>query len=214
MSDTPSSSAEAEGVSRRQVLTAGGAAAGLATTSFFWFQGCGEPARAKRVTPTPLGGAWKTFTADQARTLDAALKQILPSGGPKDPGAADVHAIGYLDAVLKDPTVNPNDAHIFKDCAKRLDTHAKSRGASDFAQLTDADQKLVLKEFEAETVVQRGQRLSVGRDFFVRAIPYTLEAFFGDPVHGGNVGEVAWKWASHQAGFPRPIEKNWRPKEQ
>ncbi len=202
-----------EGVSRRHLLTTGGAAASLATTSFFWFQGCGDPARAKGITPTPPGGGWKSFKQEQARTLNAALNQILPSGGPKDPGAADVNAIGYLDAVLKDPGVNPNDLAIFIDCAKRLDDHATKRGASDFASLSDADQVKVLKDFEGETVEQRGMRFSVGRDFFKRAVSYTLEAFFGDPVHGGNIGEVAWKWANHRSGFPRPAKEHWRPSE-
>jgi hypothetical protein len=40
-----------------------------------------------------------------------------------------------------------------------------------------------------------------------------LEAFFGDPVHGGNPDEVAWKWVGHTPGFPRPTEKNWQPRE-
>ena len=41
----------------------------------------------------------------------------------------------------------------------------------------------------------------------------TLECFFGDPVHGGNVDEIAWKWIGHRPGSPRPSAPGWTPTE-
>ena len=39
----------------------------------------------------------------------------------------------------------------------------------------------------------------------------TLEAFLGDPVHGGNPGQIGWKWIGHKPPVHRPTEPHWRP---
>ena len=40
---------------------------------------------------------------------------------------------------------------------------------------------------------------------------FVLEAFLGDPVHGGNPEGIGWTWAEHRPGYPRPRE-GWAPR--
>ena len=49
-----------------------------------------------------------------------------------------------------------------------------------------------------------------GHAWLKKMLSFVLEAFFGDPAHGGNPDEVAWKWAGHKPGFPRPPKAGWR----
>jgi gluconate 2-dehydrogenase gamma chain len=186
-----------DGVDRRLLL--GGAVAAAATGAFFWLRGSGV--LRGRVEPTPPGGARRSLTALEWRTLDAAQQTLLPSA-EGSPGAADVNAIGYLDALLQDPAIEEESVERTLAGAGRLHAFALERGAADYAALDaaarDEGLRLFLEPWEAQ--------------LFLRGLlAYTLEAFLCDPVHGGNPDEIAWTWADHQPGHPRPTP-GWRPR--
>jgi gluconate 2-dehydrogenase gamma chain len=120
---------------------------------------------------------------------------MLPSGGPTDPGARDVNAIGYLDAVLADPDIESWPIRSIREGAGKLDEAARTRGAASFDLLAPAAMDDVLRSLEA---------IDGGVYFLERMLIFLLEALLGDPVHGGNPGGVGWRWANHKPGFPRP----------
>ena len=68
-------------------------------------------------------------------------------------------------------------------------------GGRTFAELSGDQQDEVLTGLEKGDVELEGVS---GTTFFDLFLQNTIEGFFGDPVHGGNRGMVAWK----MIGFP------------
>jgi gluconate 2-dehydrogenase gamma chain len=188
-------------IDRRELLGGVAAGAGTATMMWFWVEGFGDPRRRRRVRPTPPGDPPRTFTPDELATLAAAQDRLLPSE-EGSPGARDVDAARYVDAVLAEPDVDPAFAVLVKDGARLLEERARARGAASFSLLAPEAQDAAIREFEAT---------DAGVSWLRRTIYFTLEALLGDPVHGGNVGETGWWWLGHAPGSPRPTAPNWRP---
>jgi gluconate 2-dehydrogenase gamma chain len=199
------------GVSRRRFLTEAAGTAGLATVGYLWLEELARPAYAADFLPTRPGETPRTFTRQEWETLAAACDRLLPSS-PGSPGARDVNAIGYLDAVLQQDHVTEATRVVVKDGAAKLEARAREAGASSFAALAPAQQDASIRVFETFRAADGGHP---GHAWLKWMLQYILEAFFGDPVHGGNPDEIAWKWAGHRPGFPRPEadQRNWRPEE-
>lgn len=188
--DDPQDAPRRDGLDRRLLL--GGAVAAAATGAFLWLRGAGV--LHGRVEPTPPGGERRSLTGLEWRTLDAAQRTILPSA-EGSPGAAEVNAIGYLDALLQDPAIEEESVERTLAGAARLHAFAREQGAPEYAALAgeaqDAGLSLFLEPWDQQ--------------LFLRGlIAYTLEAFLCDPVHGGNPDEIGWTWADHKPGYPRP----------
>ena len=201
---------DSDAVDRRTFLAEAVGAAGVAAVSWFWFEGFGESGRPVDIAPTEPGAPGKTFNAQEWRTLEAACDRLLPSSGPTSPGARDVNAIGYLDAVLGESHVKKDWVPIVRSGAAKLDERARRMRARDFASLPPEKQDAAIRVFET---TQDADGKHPGHQWLRIMLTGILEAFFGDPVHGGNTDEIAWTWAGHRPGFPRPTEKNWRPTE-
>jgi gluconate 2-dehydrogenase gamma chain len=200
---------EEAGLDRREFMTDAAGAAGLATVAYFWFEGFGEASRRQDVEPTAPGAPPQTFTAQEWRTLEAACDRLLPTA-PDAPGAASVNAIGYLDAVLQQPHILPETVPLIRAGAAKLDERARKMGVQEFRALDEDKQDGAIRVFE---VWKLPDGTYPGHPFLKKMLSFILEAFFGDPIHGGNPDEIAWKWAGHKPGFPRPTEPNWRPVE-
>ncbi len=207
----PVEPAAQHGVSRRKFLKETAGAAGIATVAYLWFDGYTATTYAEDFEPTRPGAARKTFSAQEWNTLAAACDRLLPSS-PGSPGARDVNAIGYLDAVLQQGQVADSTRKIVKDGAAKLDARARAKGAKEFAALPPVQQDAAVRVFET---FKAPDGTYPGHTWLKWMLQYVLEAFFGDPVHGGNPDEIAWTWAGHKPGFPRPEphQKGWRPQE-
>lgn len=187
---------------RREVLGQVGLAAGLATVAGFWLEGFGQPLRRREVEATPRGAAPRNLTPAQFATLDAATARLLPGTGPADPGAREVNAAGYIDAVLGEAWFDVSEARRIRDGLDKLDLRAQREfERKDFPGLTAEQQDAAIRMFEAREGGIAWLRSTIG---------YVLEAFFGDPVHGINPDEIGWRWAGHVPGTPRPTEAGWR----
>jgi gluconate 2-dehydrogenase gamma chain len=192
---------EGAGLDRREVLVRATAVAGTATMGWFWFEGFGDPLRRTRVAPTPAGAPGRTFDPAEWRTMAAALDRILPSG-PGSPGAREVNAVGYLDAVLLEPEFDETWPRGIRGGAARLLARARAQGASAFDRLAPDRQDEAIASFETTAEGLRWLR---------RVVYLTLEALLGDPVHGGNRDEAGWRWIGFRPPSPRPTEPGWRP---
>ena len=198
-----SASGGAPGLPRRALLRGTVAAGASATIAGFWFEGFGNPLRRRWVVPTAPGAPGKTFTPAEWTVLEAALDRLVPSG-PGSPGSKDVNAIGYLDAVLTEPEIDPlKDTEAIKAGVPRLEEGARARGAATVPALEEAGQVAVLQGFEGT---------EPGRRWLKKMLGFALEALLGDPVHGCQPGEVGWKWLSYEAGEPRPTTPHWKPR--
>jgi hypothetical protein len=196
MSGQDDSRAGGEGTDRRTFL---GQTAATATVAWFWFEGLGNPLRRGRVEPTRPGAPRQTFSEVEWDTLDAALRRILPSA-EGSPGAAEVNAIGYLDAVLQDKEVEPDQVARVRAGVRRLMDFAEAEAGGPFARLPPETQDAGIRLFEQPWAQQMWLR---------NVISFALEAFLGDPIHGGNVGEAGWEWAGVEPPPFRPTAP-WR----
>jgi gluconate 2-dehydrogenase gamma chain len=153
--------------------------------------------RAQKIVATDGPGPGLTFSAHQWKTLNALLQHLLP-GTEADPGAEEINAIGYLDAVMADPTMEPDDVPVISRGTLLVDeASVKSRGKN-FVALSQGAQN--------EVIVAR-TRLKKCRTLSRTLLRYTLEAYLGDPVHGGNPQGAVWKAVGHRPGHPRPEKK-------
>jgi gluconate 2-dehydrogenase gamma chain len=191
-----------EDFDRRALLRGAAAAGASATIAAFWFEGFGNPLRRRSVEPTPAGAPGKTFSAAEWAAMEAALDRLIPSG-PGSPGARDVNAVGYLDAVLQEPDLDPaNFADIVRGGVPLLEEGARARRAPAFAALAGPAQDEVLRGLETS---------ATGLLWMKRVLYFGIEALLGDPVHGCQPGEVGWKWLGNAPPEPRPHTPGWKP---
>jgi hypothetical protein len=186
-------------LSRRALLLAGGGAAAFALT------------RRYRVAPAPTAAVVapspgpqviapapppSVFSDGERRTLEAAQELLLPSA-VGSPGAREVHATGYLERELASGDILPSTRERVLRGAARLDRLAVASGVPAFFALAEERRREALRAFEDE---------DAGPEWFETMLDFTLEAFLGDPIHGGNPRGMVWSWLGHRPGFPRPGE--------
>ena len=192
-------------LSRRALAAGAAAVAGVATVAYFWPRGAGNPARRRFLTPTEAGEAPKALTPLERQTLSAVQDRLLPSA-PGAPGARDTNAVGYLDALMASDFLREYSRLLVRWGADAVHRAAHRQHKRAFASLTPAQQDDILRLYE---------KREDGIRWLNKMLAFTLEGFFGDPVHGGNVRGTAWKWIHHEPGHPSPgaSQTNWRPVE-
>ena len=131
------------------------------------------------------GSPWRSFTADEARTLAAICDQIIPED--QDPGAVSAGVVNYIDLQL---------SGFFRKWRKdyrqgiaEIDRSAMARYGKRFADLPSEKQTEFLTMLDRDaawngTLLQR---------FFRLVVSHTMQGFYGDPRHGGNLNRASWK---------------------
>lgn len=195
-------------VDRRAFMAAGVGTAGAAALSFYWFETLGDPSRRARIEPTPPGVPGRSFDALQMRTAAAACDRLLPSE-PGSPGARDVGAARYLDALLASDFPSAETKATVLDGLAKLNARARAKGAREFSLLSPARKDDAIRVFET---FARRDGTHPGHTWLKIMLRFTFEAFLGDPVHGGNPDQIGWKAIGHPAPVHRPTEPNWRPR--
>jgi gluconate 2-dehydrogenase gamma chain len=161
-------------VSRRRFLiqTAGGSVALLF--------GLNAAASAKSFDPWP--------------TLDAVLKQLLPSE-PDSPGATEIHALDYLRFVVGDPRVDRQQRDFILQGNQWLDDLAREQLGQPFTAL-DAESK--------DRLLRQVTQTAAGENWLSTLLSYLLEALLTAPAYGGNTDRLGWRWLEYVPGFPLP----------
>jgi gluconate 2-dehydrogenase gamma chain len=106
------------------------------------------------------------------------------------PGADEFGATNYLINVMGHPSFNVEDSKFILRGAKELLEREKH-----FVSLSIGEQEKALEAF-AQT--------QFGENWLAYVLFYTLEALLSDPIYGGNIDEIGWKWLGHNTGKPRP----------
>jgi gluconate 2-dehydrogenase gamma chain len=78
---------------------------------------------------------------------------------------------------------------------KRLNELSNNRLKAEFRRLRSVQKEEILRLVEAD---------DSGEEWLTLVMGYTIEAYVGDPVHGGNPNGIAWQWLGHSPGSPRP----------
>ncbi len=136
--------------------------------------------------PVSSGNPWPV--------IDAVQQHLFPAEA-NAPGAKQINALGYLQFVVTDATLDETDRQFI------------IRGAG---WLQDISQQMLQRPFVALNAEQREQVLQkiaaseAGENWLSTLLLYIVEALLTDPVYGGNVDQLGWKWLQHTPGFPRP----------
>ncbi len=127
-------------------------------------------------------------------TIDAVQQHLFPA--EKDaPGARDINALPYLQAMLQSPGADPEHVDFMKQGVVWLNDIARKQKQAGFIKLDVQDKEQVLRDIE---------KSRAGERWLSRHLSYILEALVTDPVYGGNPDGVGWQWLQHQPGFPSP----------
>ena len=138
----------------------------------------------------------------ERRILAALTEHILPSDD--EPGAREAGCAGFVEQQLARPEFAAL-AQLCRRGLKLVEQQARVMGAVPFAELPSQQQHAVV------TKVQHARRPVDGRRFMEIAIVLTLEGFLSDPVHGGNRGEVGWRFAARRPADWAPDDgRTWR----
>jgi gluconate 2-dehydrogenase gamma chain len=126
--------------------------------------------------------------ASEWQTIDALVARILPSDD--GPGAREANVVGFIDAQLATKELGPI-APVILEAARRLETLARDRFARSFSLLDAAAQDALAH------AMSRGELFPPpfpGREVFAALHTLTLEGFLSDPLHGGNAGQIGWRY--------------------
>lgn len=139
----------------------------------------------------------RSFTPREHAVLAAMQDHLLPSE-PGAPGARDVDAIAFLDDLLARGDAPRRVARRIREGVVDIEREAAALGRTSFVDLSPEQRELALRTHA---------RRYKGRRFLRYVLEHTLEAFLGDPLHGGNPDEVVWRYLDHRAGAPRPVTR-------
>lgn len=174
-------------------LSGQGVIGGLALVAGESLLGC-RPSRLIPIEPTPTQEAAKIFNRAEWQILKSVQDHLLPSG-PNSPGAHEVNATGYLDAALQGADIEPGEIAAIRAGIISLSEISEKSAKRRFVELSRLTREQVLRDFEHE---------KSGEAWLQLVLSYTLEAYLGDPVYGGNPDDLVWKWLEHSPGEPRP----------
>lgn len=184
-----------QNLSRRKFLTyATQGAVGISIISQLGLAACNFQKRTQPIFPAVEFDPNNTFSPQEWKILHKIQTHILPSE-ENAPGALEVNAIAYFDAALRSSEDEKLKIENLKSAIKEVENLALNQFKKNILILDSSETEKLLREFE---------KSDSGYDFLSEVITYTLEAFLGDPIYGGNPNGIAWKYLDHRAGFPQP----------
>jgi gluconate 2-dehydrogenase gamma chain len=122
--------------------------------------------------------AWRFFSQEEARTVDAICEQIIP--GDQDPGAHEAGVVNYIDLQLSSRF--RRFQKVYRSGVAAVDQASLSQFHKTFTELAATEQIVVLESVERDHP-----------SFFSLILNHTRQGFYGDPRHGGNRDRVSWK---------------------
>lgn len=164
-------------ISRRDVLKR------IGMTSIAVPLGAGVARAFQAQSPDP---ALRHFTEPEGRLMDAMVARLIPTDA-LGPGAADAHAVYYIDRALGDALAGSLPAYTSGLAA--LDAYARSSRGAPFSELAPVDQDSLLIDVESGTATGFTGSSAA---FFAMVLNHTHQGTFGDPYYGGNANFVGW----------------------
>lgn len=121
---------------------------------------------------------WRSFTNDEAATVDAICERIIP--GDQDSGAHDAGVVNYIDIQLARRF--KRYLQTYRDGITSTNAASRATFGKPFVELAAGQQTLVLE------VIEKSEK-----PFFDLILNHTRQGFYGDPRHGGNRNRASWK---------------------
>jgi gluconate 2-dehydrogenase gamma chain len=141
----------------------------------------------------------KVLSAAEEQILAAIAERIFPK--TDTPGAVEIGALDYIQIALAGDYAPL--LRLYRSGLRAVKRHARAKFAGDFLNLSDEQQDLVLKDFEAGAVPGYG----AAAEFFDTVLYHVLEGVFCEPHYGGNKDMIGWRlvdFPGQQFGYPDP----------
>ena len=146
--------------------------------------------------------ALEHLTSAESEILEAIVARLIPTDA-LGPGAKEARAVHYIDHALGSALAASRQA--YATGLEALDQYARSARGKSFAQLSAADQDVVLTDIESG----KASNVAGGAEFFSMVRAHTIQGTFCDPYYGGNANFVGWDLV----GYPG-VRTNVGPEEQ
>ncbi len=150
-------------------------------------------------------GAWRVFTPDEARLVEAVAEQIIPAD--RDPGAREAGVIYYIDRQLAGP--HKRFAAKYRAGLVCLVQTSQAVFGKPFEALDWADQTRLLQTLEANKAPKNIWTKPSASEFFGLVRDHVMQGFYGSPQHGGNRHYASYKMLGLE--YPRVIGQNRYP---
>lgn len=134
------------------------------------------------------------FVEEPWRTLSVVHDHLFPTSSDA-PGAKEINATAYLQGMLVEPDMDPDNREFIRNGVGWLNDIAHKRQQAAFIDLNEDQREDVLRQIE---------KTGAGERWISLILLYIFEALLSDPVYGGNPDQIGWRWLEHQPGFPRP----------
>jgi gluconate 2-dehydrogenase gamma chain len=136
------------------------------------------------------------LSKDEWNVLVAVQDVLLPTE-EDSPGAREINAASFLQWVVSDPELDPEERKFLKDGLKWLNEEAVDRGEKIFVDMKTDNQEKLLRHVETH---------SWGESWISVMLSHIFEALFSDPLYTGTKDESGSKWLGYSPGLPRPTE--------
>lgn len=147
-------------------------------------------------------GTWRSFTAEEAATVEAICEQLIPAERDEDgvviPGASRAGVVRFIDRQLAGFYASHRET--YRVGLRAVDEASRDLFSARFVDIDAASQHRLLGLLEAGEAPGEGWERVSSRDFFRLILRHTQQGFYGDPRHGGNRDGVAWR----MLGVPYP----------
>ena len=146
--------------------------------------------------------AWRFFTADEARLVDAITEQIIPAD--QDPGARDAGVVNFMDKQLAGRLRRHRQT--YRDGLAGVEETSRAMFSREFVALASEQQVEVLKALESGKAKGEAWHKQSSSAFFRLLRDHTMAGFYGGPQHGGNRGYASYKMLG--LDYPQIIGQN------
>lgn len=124
------------------------------------------------------------------------VQNILFPSELTSPGAKEINAAAWVQWVINDNNLDPEERKFLKDGLSWVDEEAMERWEKPFLSMLPENQEKLLRHMESAH--------SWGESWLSVMLLHIFEALFADPVYGTNPNGKNWVWLNYNAGQPRP----------
>ncbi len=134
-------------------------------------------------------GSRRYLSGEEAATLDAIGNRLIPAD--QDPGAAQAGLVNFIDCQLMGPYRRYRKT--YRHGLIAVDHVSSARFGKPFVELAPAEADEILTGLERGEVPPAVWDPAQAKAFFELLLAHTMQAYYGDPRHGGNEGAVSWR---------------------
>ena len=134
-------------------------------------------------------GSKTPIKIDYFRVINSVQNILFPKNRDA-PSANDFGATAYLINVSSHPSFLKDDLlFLYRGSRELIEKNPN------FLKMGFVDKSKAIDNFS---------KTDMGENWLSMLLYYTIEAMLSDPIYGGNINEIGWRWLNHHTGKPQP----------